>query len=190
MVLKNAVATALCTGLLMSGGAALADEYRADEFLGLDLSQAVLSPKRLGPETQFAPVRIEARTDRRPVKTERVVVAKEAAPTAADRAGSSVAETARAATPPAPSWRGATAIRSTHRRATRGSRHGRASPAPSAAGSGRLGFVGWVERSVPTIASAREMMGSLRCTHASIPRHPPVVKPSAHSSNCSGTPSS
>ena len=80
MVLKNAIAAALCTGLLMSGGAALADEYRAGEFLGLDLSQAVLSPKRLGPETQFAPVRIEARTDRRPVKTERVVVPKAAAP--------------------------------------------------------------------------------------------------------------
>ena len=80
MGLKMAIATALCMGLLMSGGAALADEYRADQFLGLDLSQAVLSPKRLGPETQFAPVRIEARTDSRPVKTERVVVAKEAAP--------------------------------------------------------------------------------------------------------------
>jgi hypothetical protein len=80
MVLKNAIATALCTGFLTLGSAALADEYRADEFLGLDLSQAVLSPKRLGPETEFAPVRIEARSDRRPVKTERVVVAKEAAP--------------------------------------------------------------------------------------------------------------
>jgi hypothetical protein len=80
MGLKNAIATAICTGLLMSGSAALADEYRADEFLGLDLPQAVLSPKRLGPETQFAPVRIEARSDRKPVKTERVVVAKEAAP--------------------------------------------------------------------------------------------------------------
>ena len=80
MGLKNAIATALCTGLLMSGGAALADGYRADEFLGLDLSQAVLSPKRLGPETQFAPVRIEARNDARPVKTERVVVPKAAAP--------------------------------------------------------------------------------------------------------------
>ncbi len=79
MGLKNAIATALCTVLLMSGRAAWADEYRADEFLGLDLPQAVLSPKRLGPETQFAPVRIEARTDRRPVKTERVVVSKEAA---------------------------------------------------------------------------------------------------------------
>src|SRR6478752_6673343 len=80
MVLKSAFAAAICTWLLLSGGAALADEYRADEFFGLDLPQAVLSPKRLGPETQFAPVRIEARTDRKPVKTERVVVAKEAAP--------------------------------------------------------------------------------------------------------------
>lgn len=80
MVLKSAIAAALCTGFLMSGSAALADEYRAGELLGLDLSQALLSPKRLGPETQFAPVRIEARTDRKPVKTERVVVSKEAAP--------------------------------------------------------------------------------------------------------------
>lgn len=80
MVLKNAIAAALCTGLLMSGSAALADEYRPSEFLGLDLSQAVLSPKRLGPETQFAPVRIEARSDRKPVKTERVIVSKAAAP--------------------------------------------------------------------------------------------------------------
>ena len=76
MVLKSAIAAALCTGLLMSGSAALADEYRAGEFLGLDLSRRVLSPKRLGPETEFAPVRIEARTDRKQVKTERVVVPK------------------------------------------------------------------------------------------------------------------
>jgi hypothetical protein len=80
MGLKNAIVAALCTGLLISGSAARADEYRADEFFGLDLPQAVLSPKRLGPETEFAPVRIEARSDRRPVKTERVVVSKEAAP--------------------------------------------------------------------------------------------------------------
>jgi hypothetical protein len=78
MVLKNVIAAAFCTGLLMSGGAALADEYKADEFLSLDPSQALLSPKRLGPETQFAPVRIEARADRKPVKTERVVVPKAA----------------------------------------------------------------------------------------------------------------
>jgi hypothetical protein len=80
MVLKSAIAAALCTGFLMSGNAALADEYRAGEILGLDPSQALLSPKRLGPETRFAPVRIEARTDRKPVKTERVIVPKVAAP--------------------------------------------------------------------------------------------------------------
>ena len=80
MVPKSAFAAALCAVLLMSSGAALAGEYRADEFLGLDLPSALLSPKRLGPETQFAPVRIEARTDRKPVKTERVVVPKAAAP--------------------------------------------------------------------------------------------------------------
>jgi hypothetical protein len=80
MVLKSAIAAVLCTGLLMSGSAALADEYRAGELFGLDPSQALLSPKRLGPETRFAPVRIEARTDRKVVKTERVVVPKVAAP--------------------------------------------------------------------------------------------------------------
>ena len=64
MVLKSAFAAVLCTGFLMMGGAAMADEYRASEFLGLDLSRAVLSPKRLGPETEFAPVPVEAKSDR------------------------------------------------------------------------------------------------------------------------------
>lgn len=76
MARKSVIAAAFCTGLLMSGSAALADEYRAGELFSLDPAKALLSPKRLGPETQFAPVRIEARTDRKPVKTERVVVRK------------------------------------------------------------------------------------------------------------------
>ena len=81
MVLKSTFAAAFCTVLLISGGAALADDqYHAGELIGLDPSTALLSPKRLGPETQFAPVRIEARSDRRPVKTERVVVSKTAEP--------------------------------------------------------------------------------------------------------------
>ncbi|UPJ47386.1 hypothetical protein IVB30_29500 [Bradyrhizobium sp. 200] len=80
MVLKSAIAAAFCAGLLISGSAALADEYKAGEVIGLDPSQALLSPKRLGPETRFAPVRIEARADARPVKTERVVVPKASAP--------------------------------------------------------------------------------------------------------------
>lgn len=61
MVLKNippAVAVAL---VLAWGGFACADDYKPDEYLGLDLSKAVLSPKRLGPETRFAPVALEAR---------------------------------------------------------------------------------------------------------------------------------
>ena len=85
MVLKSALAAALCTGLLMSGSPALADEYRAGEFLGMDLSRALLSPKRLGPETEFAPVPIEARTDRKQVKTERVIVPMVAEPKVAER---------------------------------------------------------------------------------------------------------
>ena len=64
MILKNAVPklckTALCAGLLAWAGLSSAAEYRPDEFLGLDLSKAVLSPKPLGPPTQFAPVPIEA----------------------------------------------------------------------------------------------------------------------------------
>ena len=60
MILKNALKTALCVGLLAWAGLALADEYRPSEFLGLDLSKAVLSPKPLGPPAQFAPVPIEA----------------------------------------------------------------------------------------------------------------------------------
>jgi hypothetical protein len=63
MVLKNVFAVILCTTLLAWSGSSIADEYRADEFLGLDLSRAVLSPKRLGPESEFAPVAIEAKTD-------------------------------------------------------------------------------------------------------------------------------
>ena len=61
MVLKSvpfAVAIAL---VLAWGGIARADDYKPSEYLGLDLSKAVLSPKRLGPETQFAPVALEAK---------------------------------------------------------------------------------------------------------------------------------
>jgi hypothetical protein len=64
MVLKNVSAAIICTTLLAWSGLAVADEYRPDEFLGLDLSRAVLSPKPLGPAQQFVPVQLEARTDR------------------------------------------------------------------------------------------------------------------------------
>jgi len=64
MVLKNAFVAAVCTAYLVMGSVASADEYRPSEFFGLDLSKAVLSPKRLGPPTQFEPVPVEANSDR------------------------------------------------------------------------------------------------------------------------------
>ncbi|SDT55236.1 hypothetical protein [Bradyrhizobium canariense] len=60
MVAKNVLGALIGAALLAWSGQSIADEYRPGEFLGLDLSKAVLSPKRLGPETQFAPVRVEA----------------------------------------------------------------------------------------------------------------------------------
>ena len=63
MVPKNTFTMILCAGFLALGGTAMADQYRPSEFLGLDLPKAVLSPKRLGPETEFARVPIEARSD-------------------------------------------------------------------------------------------------------------------------------
>src|ERR1700760_3100759 len=69
MILKSAIAkktctVAVCAALLAWGGVSLAaepqpDHYRPNDFLGLDLPTAVLSPKPLGPPAQFAPVRIE-----------------------------------------------------------------------------------------------------------------------------------
>jgi hypothetical protein len=64
MVLKNGLIAFACAVLLASSGLAAADEYRPDQFLGLDLSKAVLSPKRLGPPAEFAPVPVEAKADR------------------------------------------------------------------------------------------------------------------------------
>jgi len=61
VVLKS-VPFAIAFALLVAGaGVARADDYKPGEYLGLDLSKAVLSPKRLGPETHFAPVALEAR---------------------------------------------------------------------------------------------------------------------------------
>lgn len=65
-VFRNGLAALSCIVLLAWSGVSIADEYRPDEYLGLDLSRAVLSPKRLGPDVRFAPVRIEARADRAP----------------------------------------------------------------------------------------------------------------------------
>ena len=84
MALKSAFVAAVWAGILALGGPAMADQYSPDEFLGLDLSKAVLSPKPLGPPTQFAPVPIEAKADRgsdarvRAVKADRKTVVRAA----------------------------------------------------------------------------------------------------------------
>ena len=64
MVIKGVVSTLFCAALLASSGASAADAYRPGEFFTLDLSKAVLSPKRLGPPSQFAPLPVEAKSDR------------------------------------------------------------------------------------------------------------------------------
>ncbi|WP_426435669.1 hypothetical protein [Bradyrhizobium genosp. P] len=64
MVLKSVFVAAVCTACLALGGVAFADEYRPSEYFGLNLSTAVLSPKRLGPPAQFEPVPVEANGDR------------------------------------------------------------------------------------------------------------------------------
>ena len=63
MVLKGVFAAVICAALLAGSAASAAEEYRPDEFLSLDLSKAVLSPKPLGPPAQFEPMRVEAKTD-------------------------------------------------------------------------------------------------------------------------------
>ena len=64
MVLKNVCIAMICATLLALSSASLADEYRPDEFLRLDLSKALLSPRPLGPPSEFAPVQVEAKADR------------------------------------------------------------------------------------------------------------------------------
>jgi hypothetical protein len=64
MVLKNVCIAMICATPLAWSSASLADEYRPDEFLRLDLSKALLSPKPLGPPSEFAPVQVEAKADR------------------------------------------------------------------------------------------------------------------------------
>lgn len=58
-----AVVIALLTGVSVARAEPAATTYKAGEFLTLDLSTALLSPKLLGPRAQFEPYPIEARAD-------------------------------------------------------------------------------------------------------------------------------
>lgn len=64
MVLKNVLPGVACTVFLASSVFSMADEYHPGEYFGLDLSRALLSPRPLGPRAEFAPVPLEAKTDR------------------------------------------------------------------------------------------------------------------------------
>ena len=64
MALKNAFIAVTCAVLLGWSGVSIAGEYHPDQFLGLDLTRAVLSPKRLGPTAEFEPFPVQARDDR------------------------------------------------------------------------------------------------------------------------------
>ena len=62
-MVPKAAFIAIVGAVFLAASASFADEYRPDEFLTLDLSKAVLSPKRLGPAAQFEPMPVEAKTD-------------------------------------------------------------------------------------------------------------------------------
>lgn len=64
MLLRGVSAAVTAALMLAWGGPSMAEEYRPDQYLGLNLSTAVLSQKRLGPPTHFAPVPIEDQADR------------------------------------------------------------------------------------------------------------------------------
>jgi hypothetical protein len=63
MVLKNVLIAGFCATALVGTSLAVADEYAPDEFLGLDLSTAVLSPKPLGPAASFTPGPLDVTVD-------------------------------------------------------------------------------------------------------------------------------
>ena len=64
MVLRNIFIAIICATVLAWSGRSIADEYRPDDFLSLDLSRAVLSPKPLGPASSFAPGPLDVTVDR------------------------------------------------------------------------------------------------------------------------------
>jgi hypothetical protein len=64
MVPKSVFMVLICTIVMAWSGVAIADQYRPDEFLHLDLSKAVLSPKPLGPASGFTPGPLDVNIDR------------------------------------------------------------------------------------------------------------------------------
>jgi hypothetical protein len=63
MVPRNLFIAVICAAILTWSGLARAEQYRPGEFLTLDLSKAVLSPKALGPAAGFTPGPLDVKTD-------------------------------------------------------------------------------------------------------------------------------
>ena len=63
MVPRNLFIAVVCAVILSWSGLARGEEYRPGEFLTLDLSKAVLSPKALGPASGFTPGPLDVKTD-------------------------------------------------------------------------------------------------------------------------------
>ena len=64
MVPRNIFIAVIGAALLAWSGVSVAAEYLPGEFLGLDLSKAVLSPKPLGPAAGFVPGPLDVTVDR------------------------------------------------------------------------------------------------------------------------------
>ena len=64
MVPKSVFMALISTIAMAWSGVAIADQYRPDEFLHLDLSTAVFSPKPLGPASGFRPGPLDVNLDR------------------------------------------------------------------------------------------------------------------------------
>ncbi len=63
-MVRNVFIPIICATTLAWSGLSMADEYRPNEFLSLDLSKAVLSPKPLGPASGFAPGPLDVTVNR------------------------------------------------------------------------------------------------------------------------------
>lgn len=64
MVLNRVLLAAIGVAAVAWSGLAAAQPYSPDEFLNLDLSKAVLSPRPLGPATTFTPGPLDVTVDR------------------------------------------------------------------------------------------------------------------------------
>ena len=63
-MVRNVFIPIICATALAWSGLSMADEYRPNEFLSLDLSKAVLSPKPFGPASGFAPGPLDVTVNR------------------------------------------------------------------------------------------------------------------------------